>query len=146
MARPHLTVPGWRLASFHEPARTNGVTSVNFKREISDAVQQAITRVTKALAEEGFGSLSRIDPHSKIKEKTGKDIIATVILGACNSNLTDAAYRANSDVASPLPCNAVIREIAAGTISIDLVAPSVRVAAGPHRLAVVPYSGFCFVA
>lgn len=49
------------------------MTSVNFKREISDAIQQAITRVTKALAEEGFDSLSRIDPHSKIKEKTGKD-------------------------------------------------------------------------
>ena len=62
--------------------------------------------------------------HSKIKEKTGKDIIPTVILGACNPNLAYEAYSADSDVASLLPCNAVIRETAPGTISVELAAPS----------------------
>jgi len=32
----------------------------------------------------GFGVLTRIDMHSKIKEKTARNIIPTVILGACN--------------------------------------------------------------
>lgn len=97
---------------------------INFKREISDTVDHAIERTTKALAAEGFGILTRIDMHSKIKEKTGKDIIPTVILGACNPQLAYEAYTANSDVASLLPCNAVIREIAPGKISVELVAPS----------------------
>ena len=98
--------------------------TINFKREIPDTVDHAVERVTKALSTEGFGILTRIDMHSKIKEKTGKDIVPTVILGACNPNLAYEAYTANSDVASLLPCNAVIREIAPGRISVELVAPS----------------------
>ena len=100
------------------------MTSINFKREIPDTIDHAIERVTKALGAEGFGILTRIDMHSKIKEKTGKEIVPTVILGACNPNLAYEAYTANSDVASLLPCNAVIREIEPGKISVELAAPS----------------------
>lgn len=100
------------------------MTTINFKREIADSFDHAIERTTKALAAEGFGILTRIDMHSKIKEKTGKDIVPTVILGACNPNLAYEAYTANSDVASLLPCNAVIREVAPGKISVELAAPT----------------------
>ena len=100
------------------------MTTINFKREIAGTVDQAIERITKALGVEGFGILTRIDMHSKIKEKTGKEIIPTVILGACNPMLAYEAYTANSDVASLLPCNAVIREIAPGRISLELAKPT----------------------
>jgi len=100
------------------------MNSINFKREITDTIDHAIDRATKALAAEGFGILTRIDMHSKIKEKTGKDIIPTVILGACNPNLAYEAYTANSDVASLLPCNAVIREIAPGKMSVEFIKPT----------------------
>jgi len=100
------------------------MTTINFKREITDTVDHAIERATKALATEGFGILTRIDMHSKIKEKTGKDVIPTVILGACNPNLAYEAYTANSEVASLLPCNAVIREIEPGKISLEFVKPT----------------------
>ena len=100
------------------------MNGINFKREITATLNQAIERVTQALAEQGFGILSRIDMHSTIKDKTGKDIIPTVILGACNPSLAYEAYTANSDVASLLPCNAVIRELAPGKISVELAAPS----------------------
>ena len=100
------------------------MATINFKRELADTFDHAIERATKALAAEGFGILTRIDMHSKIKEKTSKDIIPTVILGACNPNLAYEAYTANSDVASLLPCNAVIREVAPGKISVELVKPT----------------------
>ncbi len=100
------------------------MTTINFKREITGTVDQAIERATKALAAEGFGILTRIDMRSKIKEKIGKDIIPTVILGACNPQLAYEAYTANSDIASLLPCNAVIRELASGKISVEFAAPS----------------------
>jgi uncharacterized protein (DUF302 family) len=100
------------------------VNGINFKREIPDTVDHAVDRVTKALGAEGFGILTRIDMHTKIKEKTGKDIVPTVILGACNPNLAYEAYSMNTDVASLLPCNAVIREIAPGRISVELATPS----------------------
>lgn len=100
------------------------MTAINFKREIADSFDHAIERATKALAAEGFGILTRIDMHSKIKEKTGKVIIPTVILGACNPNLAYEAYTANSDVASLLPCNATIREIAPGKVSVEFIKPT----------------------
>jgi uncharacterized protein (DUF302 family) len=100
------------------------MNTINFKRELPDTLDHAIERIIKALGAEGFGILTRIDMHSKIKEKTGKDIVPTVILGACNPNLAYEAYTANSDVASVLPCNAVVREIAPGRISVELAAPS----------------------
>jgi len=100
------------------------MTAINFKREIADTFEHAIERATKALAAEGFGVLTRIDMHSKIKEKTNKEIIPTVILGACNPNLAYEAYTANSDVASLLPCNAVVREVAPGKISLEFAKPS----------------------
>jgi uncharacterized protein (DUF302 family) len=62
--------------------------------------------------------------HHKIKEKTGKDIVPTVILGACNPNLAYEAYTANPDVASLLPCNAVVRETSPGKVSLEFAAPS----------------------
>jgi uncharacterized protein (DUF302 family) len=100
------------------------MTTINIKREISDTLDHAIERATKALSAEGFGILTRIDMHSKIKEKTSKSIIPTVILGACNPNLAYEAYTANSDVASLLPCNATIREIAPGKISVEFIKPT----------------------
>jgi uncharacterized protein (DUF302 family) len=100
------------------------MNAINFKREIADSFDHAIERATKALAAEGFGILTRIDMHSKIKEKTGKEIIPTVILGACNPNMAYEAYTANSDVASLLPCNAVIRETAPGKVSVEFAKPS----------------------
>lgn len=100
------------------------MNAINFKREITDTLDHAIDRATKALAAEGFGILTRMDMHSKIKEKTGKEIIPTVILGACNPNLAYEAYTANSDVASLLPCNAVIREVAPGKVSVEFIKPT----------------------
>ena len=100
------------------------MSTINFKRIINDTLDHTVDRATKALAAEGFGILTRIDMHSKIKEKTGKEVIPTVILGACNPNLAYEAYTANSDVASLLPCNAVIREIAPGKMSIEFIKPT----------------------
>lgn len=100
------------------------MNGINFKREITDTLDGAIDRATKALGAEGFGILTRIDMHTKIMEKTGKEVVPTVILGACNPMLAYEAYTANSDVASLLPCNAVVREIAPGKISLEFAAPT----------------------
>ncbi|WP_283743852.1 DUF302 domain-containing protein [Sideroxydans sp. CL21] len=100
------------------------MSTINFKRIINDTLDHTVERATKALAAEGFGILTRIDMHSKIKEKTGKDVIPTVILGACNPNLAYEAYTANSDVASLLPCNAVIREVVPGKMSVEFIKPT----------------------
>ncbi len=97
---------------------------INFKREIKGDLAAVIERVTGALKAEGFGVLTRIDLHSKIKEKLGKEIRPVVILGACNPQLAFEAYQQNPDVAALLPCNAVVREIEAGRVSVEFAKPS----------------------
>ena len=97
---------------------------INLRKEVSGSVDAVINRVTKALAAEGFGVLTRIDLDRKIHEKTGKSLPRTVILGACNPQLAYEAFRANPDVASLLPCNAVIREVEAGRVAVELAKPS----------------------
>ncbi|MCB0403752.1 MAG: DUF302 domain-containing protein [Bdellovibrionales bacterium] len=97
---------------------------INFKKEISGTIEGTIEKVTEALKNEGFGVLTRIDLHAKIKEKLGKEIAPAVILGACNPQLAYEAYTANSDVASLLPCNAVVREVGPGRVSVELARPS----------------------
>ena len=98
--------------------------TINFKREINSTLEAAVDSITQALKSEDFGILTRIDLHTKIKEKLGKEVIPTVILGACNPGIAYESYQANSDIASLLPCNAVLREIAPGRISIELAKPT----------------------
>jgi uncharacterized protein (DUF302 family) len=98
--------------------------SINIKREIQGSVDEAVGRITQALKDEGFGVLTRIDLHAKFKEKLGKDVPATVILGACNPQLAFEAYSRAPDVTSLLPCNAVVRELGPGRVSIELALPT----------------------
>lgn len=97
---------------------------VNFKTEVSGQVEDVVKRVTEALKIEGFGVLTRIDLHTKIKEKLGKDLLPTVILGTCNPELAYEAYRTNTDVTSLLPCNVVVREVVPHRISLEIAKPT----------------------
>ncbi|MBS1963575.1 MAG: DUF302 domain-containing protein [Bdellovibrionales bacterium] len=99
-------------------------SSITMKREVSGTAEEVVERVTNVLKAEGFGVLTRIDFHSKMKEKLGKDLPPVVILGACNPSLAYEAYQANTDVAALLPCNAVVREIGSGKCSVELAKPS----------------------
>lgn len=100
------------------------MNSINFKREVTCSMDEAIKRAEAALKLEGFGILTRIDFHSKIKEKLNKEMLATVILGACNPNLAYEAFQKNSDVASLLPCNVVVRDIGKGKVSVEVAKPT----------------------
>jgi len=95
-----------------------------FKKTIEDTMANAIERATNALKANGFGVLTRLDMHEIIKKKIDKDMIPTVLLGACNPHLAYQAVCMNSDITSVLPCNAVLREVEPGTISVEFARPS----------------------
>lgn len=97
---------------------------LNFKKVITGNLDQVIAKVTESLKKRGFGVLTRIDFHQKMKEKLNKELPPTVILGACNPQLAYEAYLATTDVTSLVPCNAVVREVGQGRYSVELVSPA----------------------
>lgn len=97
---------------------------ISFKKTVKGSVEGIVTAVTALLKAEGFSVLTRIDMHAKFKEKLGKDIAPVVILGACNAALAYEAYTLNTDVTALLPCNAVVRDIGGGKVSVELAKPT----------------------
>ncbi|HAZ14533.1 MAG TPA: hypothetical protein DCY86_17215 [Bdellovibrionales bacterium] len=98
--------------------------NISLKKQFKGTVEEGVTAVTEALKPEGFGILTRIDMHAKIKEKLGKEIPQTVILGACNPEVAYQAFLVNTDVAGLLPCNAVVRDLGNNRISVELTKAS----------------------
>jgi uncharacterized protein (DUF302 family) len=73
--------------------------------------EEAIERVTGALAAEGFGVLSRIDIHDKFREKLGLEFRPYTILGACNPALANLALGAAPEIGLLLPCNVTVEQL-----------------------------------
>jgi len=98
--------------------------NICLKREFKASLEEGVNAITEALRPEGFGILTRIDMHTKIKEKLGKEIDPTVILGACNPAVAYQAFNVTTDVAGLLPCNAVVRDVGNGRVSVELTKAS----------------------
>jgi uncharacterized protein (DUF302 family) len=89
----------------------------------NDAVEQA----TKALADQGFGVLTRIDVKATLKQKLDKDMEDYLILGACNPSLAHRALDVDRQIGQLLPCNVVVRASDDGGIIVEAMDPQLMV-------------------
>lgn len=82
--------------------------------DLAGDFDDAVARVTEALASEGFGVISRIDIDTAFKEKLGLAFRRYTILGACNPALAHKAITADASVGLLLPCNVTVEATGSG--------------------------------
>ena len=81
-----------------------------FTTILNTSYEDAVSRVTAALKEEGFGVLTEIDVKETLKKKLGVDFRKYVILGACNPPYAHRTLQTDLDVGLLLPCNVIVYE------------------------------------
>ena len=74
----------------------------------------AIEAVTAALADQGFGVITRIDMHDTFASKLGVEFHPYTILGACNPALAHKAVSDRPEVGLLLPCNLTVEAVPGG--------------------------------
>jgi uncharacterized protein (DUF302 family) len=97
--------------------------SYYFSKTIKASFEEAIDRATESLKKEGFGVLTEIRIHEKLKEKLGVDFNRYTILGACNPAFAYKALLAENKIGTMLPCNVIVQEIGNGEIEVAAVNP-----------------------
>jgi len=94
-----------------------------FSKTINSSFNEAIQRTTDALKKEGFGVISEIRMHEKLKEKLDVDFKKYLILGACNPAFAYKALQAEDKIGTMLPCNILVIEQGPNNIEIAAVNP-----------------------
>jgi len=81
------------------------------EKTLNTNFETAISKVTEELKKEGFGVLSEIDIHEKLKEKLNVDFRKYKILGACNPSYALKALQVENKIGTMLPCNVIVQEM-----------------------------------
>ena len=95
----------------------------HFSKTVALPYDEAISKVTEALKQEGFGVLTEIDVQATLKKKLNLDFKKYKILGACNPSLAHEALQAEDKIGTMLPCNVIVQEQADGKIEVSAVDP-----------------------
>ena len=94
-----------------------------FSKILNSSFDDAVQRTTDVLKTEGFGIISEINIHEKLKEKLGVDFKKYRILGACNPGYAYKALLMEDKIGTMLPCNVVIIDQGNGRTEVSAVNP-----------------------
>jgi uncharacterized protein (DUF302 family) len=94
-----------------------------YSKKVRLGFDEAVSRVTQALKEEGFGILTEIDVKSTLKKKLDVDFRNYRILGACNPPFAYKALQAEDKVGTMLPCNVIVQETIDGGVEVAAIDP-----------------------
>ncbi len=112
--------------------------SYHFGKMIKRPFDDAITHVTEALKNEGFGILTEIDVQATLKKKLNVEFKGYKILGACNPPFAYEALKLEDKIGAMLPCNVIVQEQADGMVEVSAADPMASMGAvGNDALTVI---------
>lgn len=94
-----------------------------YNKTVRAEFDEAVSRVTQALKDEGFGILTDVDVSSTLKKKLEVDFPPYRILGACNPTMAHRALQLENKIGTMLPCNVIVRQRAEGGVEVAAVDP-----------------------
>jgi uncharacterized protein (DUF302 family) len=94
-----------------------------FSKTISSTYDDAVKLVIEKLKTEGFGVISEIRMHEKLKEKLNVDFKKYTILGACNPGFAYNALKLEDKIGAMLPCNVLVIDQGKGMIEVAAINP-----------------------
>ena len=97
--------------------------SYYFSKTLDCDFDEAISRATAALKDEGFGVLTDIDVAATLKKKIDVDFRPYRILGACNPKLAHQALETEDKIGTMLPCNVVVQDAGNGKTEVAAIDP-----------------------
>ena len=100
----------------------------SYTKQVPLSFREAKEKTTAALAQEGFGILTKIDVKAALKKKLGVEYGEYVILGACNPPFAYQALQAEKEIGVFMPCNVIIYEDGGKTF-VSAILPTVTIGA-----------------
>lgn len=94
-----------------------------FKTELKTGFGHAEQLVREALDREGFGVLTAIPIHEKLKMTINQEFRRYLILGACHPENAYKALQAEDKIGLMLPCNLIIQQLNEETVEVAAVDP-----------------------
>lgn len=110
--------------------------TLGLSTKLHTSFEDAVEQTTQALADQGFGVLTKIDVKTTLKQKLGHDMEDYVILGACNPSLAHRALDVDRQIGQLLPCNVVVRADVASqgdTVIVEAMDPQIMVQVADKR-------------
>lgn len=92
-------------------------------KKINSDFDGAILAITESLKKEGFGVLTEIKMHEKLKDKLNVDFRKYTILGACNPAFAYQALQHEDKIGTMLPCSVIVQELGENEIEVAVVDP-----------------------
>jgi len=97
--------------------------SFHISKTIQCTFDEAVTKVTEALKNEGFGILTEIDVQATLKKKLNVDFRNYKILGACNPPFAYEALKLEDKIGAMLPCNVIVQAQVGGAVEVSAIDP-----------------------
>jgi uncharacterized protein (DUF302 family) len=94
-----------------------------FTKMLETSFDEAVQRTIEVLKTEGFGIISEINIHDKLKEKLGVSFKKYRILGACNPGYAHKALLMEDKIGTMLPCNVVVIDQGNGNTEVSAINP-----------------------